>query len=98
VQPYLRYVLGGSGQARPFVQYNFAPYWLQTNGGAGADAAFPAQAGNGSFTPLPTMHSPVLNGYEQGGWGSFSVGVPLRLGSSPAMLHVAGSVLGGLAR
>jgi hypothetical protein len=98
VQPYLRYVLGSSGQARPFVQYNFAPYWLQTNGGPGAGPDFPAQSGNGSFAPLSTMHSPVLNGYGLGGWGSFSVGVPVRVGRGPAMLHIAGSVLGGLVR
>lgn len=98
VQPYLRYVLGGSGQARPFVQYNFAPYWLQTNGGSGADAGFPTQAGDGSFAPLPTLYSPVLNGYGQGGLGSFSVGVPVRVGTGNMTVHVGGGVLGGLLR
>jgi hypothetical protein len=97
VQPYLRYVLGNSGTARPFVQYSFAPYWVRgygpgapLNGPGGAE--LPA---NAAFAPLP-LRNPDGPGY--GSFGNFSLGVPLRLGASPVMLHVAGSVLGSLVR
>jgi len=106
VQPYLRYVLGGAGRSRPFVQYSFSPYWAQAYGsaaalaGPGADGQFP----NPAFAPLP-LRGPAGRGY--GGYGnygnystlsSFSVGVPVRVGGGALLVHVGGSLLGGLLR
>ena len=103
VQPYLRYVLGRGERARPFVQYNLAPYWVQAYGsaapfgGAGADGRF----ANPVFTPLP-LRGPVpnsfgYNGYG-GGLGSVSVGLPVRVGAGTMTMHVAGSLVSGLLR
>ena len=99
VQPYLRYVLGGPGRVRPFVQYNFAPYWVQAFGSAapwpGAEAT--GRTATPAFMPLSWPNGP-LNSYGVGGLGALSVGVPLRLGSNAAMLHVGGRVLDRLVR
>ena len=97
VQPYLRYVLGTAGHARPFVQYSFAPYRLQAYGAGRLYAADGAGlSANPVFAPLP-LRSTSYNGYGSG-LGQLSLGVPVRVGGSPVMLHVAGNVLSGLLR
>jgi hypothetical protein len=97
VQPYLRYMVGPKTRTRGFIQYSFAPYRMQ---GYNIDplympggAALPANPG---FAPLP-MRGMQSNSFGSG-LGQFSVGMPVRLGGSPVMLHVAGSALTGLLR
>ena len=104
VQPYLRYELGrgANGRPRPFVQYSFAPYRLQGYG-AGTLSNPDAAAGlvNPGFAPLAQRYAPFGYGPyagNYGGVGSFSVGIPLRIGNGSAMLNIGGSVLGGLLR
>ncbi|SFQ76766.1 hypothetical protein [Hymenobacter arizonensis] len=97
VQPYLRYMVGPKARTRGFIQYSFAPYRLQaynadplyTPGGV----ALPANPG---FAPLP-MRGMQSNSFGNG-MGQFSVGMPVRLGGSPVMLHVAGNALTNLLR
>jgi hypothetical protein len=99
VQPFLRYQLGSGSSRRPYVQYSFAPYRLSTYGAsqfAGADAgALPANAG---FAPLALRNSLLgaLPYGSYGGLGAFSVGIPMQLGRSSAMLNVGGALLQGL--
>ena len=100
VQPYLRYALGRGERARPFVQYNLAPYWVRANsgavpfGGAGADGGL----ANPAFAPLG-LRGPVPNSFGYGGGlGSVSVGLPVRIGSGTMMVHVASSLVSGLLR
>ena len=98
VQPYLRYQLGTSatGRPRPFVQYTFAPYRLQSYGAGGPygpeGGVLPANAG---FAPLALRNGPYNNNNYNGygnGLGTVSVGVPVRIGSGLAVLSVGGSV------
>jgi hypothetical protein len=104
VQPYLRYVLGSSSKrARPFVQYSLSPYWVQAYGSAAPlSPGAEGQVANPAFAPLALRGAPGYgNGYgygSYGGLGSFSVGLPVRLGSGSMMVHVGGSVLSGLVR
>ena len=101
MQPYLRYQLGSSatGRLRPFVQYTFAPYRVAANGTAqlyGADGwGLPANSG---VAPLVSRYGfyggSAYTGY--GGLGAFSVGIPLQVGRSSAVLNLGGSVVGGL--
>ncbi|MDO7845209.1 hypothetical protein Q5H92_02495 [Hymenobacter sp. M29] len=101
VQPFLRYQLGSrtGGRARPYVQYSFAPYRVPTYGtGAltGLDAAgLPANAG---FAPLAVRNAPygALPYGSYGGLGAFSVGIPMQVGRSSAVLNVGGALLQGL--
>jgi hypothetical protein len=101
IQPYLRYVLGpAAGRARPFVQYNLSPYWVQAYGsaaplgGVGAEG----QLANPAFAPLASQGAPA-GAYGYGGsLGSFSVGMPVRVGGSSMLFHVGGGVLSGLLR
>ena len=103
VQPYLRYVLGRGERARPFVQYNLSPYWVQAYGSAAPFGAAGADGGtsNPAFAPLgmrgPVPNSFGYNGYG-GGLGSVSVGLPVRVGGGSMMIHVAGSLVSGLLR
>lgn len=100
VQPYLRYVLGNGERARAFVQYNLSPYLVQAYGsaaplaGPGAEARF----ANPLFAPLPLRGPAGYGGYNSygGGLGNLSVGVPMRVGSGSMMVHVGGSLVGGL--
>ena len=99
LQPYLRYQLGSSakGRPRPFVQYSFVPYRLQGNG-AGMlynPDAFPTNAG---FAPLAQRPSPFGYGSPSnyGGMGAFSVGIPMQVGRSSAVLNLGGSVVEGM--
>ncbi len=101
VQPYLRYQFGSSptGRPRPFVQYSFPSYHLPAYGtgplygpeGSGRPA-------NLAFAPLPTPNTPY--GYDMygsyGGLGALSVGVPMQVGRSSAVLNVGGTLLQGL--
>ena len=101
VQPYLRYQFGSSptGRLRPFVQYSFAAYRLPAYGtgplygpeGSGRPA-------NLAFAPLPTPNSPYGYGMygSYGGLGALSVGVPMQVGRSSAVLNVGGTLLQGL--
>ncbi|MBO2010388.1 hypothetical protein [Hymenobacter negativus] len=101
MQPFLRYQLGtgDKGRLRPYVQYSFAPYRMPTYGAGqfyGADmGSLPANPG---FAPLAVRNSPYgalpYGGY--GGLGSFSVGIPMRIGNGSAMLNVGGSIVGSL--
>lgn len=101
VQPYLRYVLGHGERARPFVQYNLAPYWVQPYGSAAPFGSTDGRFANPAFSPLglsgPVPNSFGYNGYG-GGLGSVSVGLPMRVGGGTMMVHVAGSVVSGLLR
>ena len=96
VQPYLRYQLGSSakGRPRPFVQYSFVPYRLQGPGTGMlySPDAFPTTAG---FAPLAQRPSPFGYGSPSnyGGLGAFSVGIPLKIGRSSAVLDIAGSLV-----
>jgi hypothetical protein len=101
VLPFLRYQLGSGskGRLRPYVQYNFLPYRMPSYGAGqfyGADmSSLPVNPG---FAPLALRDSPYgalpYGGY--GGLGSFSVGIPMRVGNGSAMLNVGGELLGGL--
>ena len=97
VQPYLRYVLGREGRARPYVQYNFAAYGVQAYGSA-APWGTPGSEGssaNPAFAPLP-MRGAVAgqHGYSgYGGLGGLSVGIPVQIARTPLMLNVGGNVL-----
>ena len=100
VQPFLRYQWGSgaSSRHRPYVQYSFAPYRMPTYGaGQFASADATAQPANAGFAPLALRQSPL--GYSgpgsYGGLGSFSVGIPMQIGRSSAMLNVGGTVLEG---
>ncbi|WP_426060567.1 hypothetical protein [Hymenobacter sp. B1770] len=97
VQPYVRYMVGPKARARGFIQYSFAPYQLQAYNATPLYApdglALPA---NPAFAPLP-MRGMSANGFGSS-LGQFSVGMPVRLGGSPVMLHVAGSALTNLLR
>jgi hypothetical protein len=81
------------------VQYSFAPYRVPTYGAgqfAGVDAGvLPANAG---FAPLALRQSPngALPYGSYGGLGAFSVGIPMQIGRSSAMLNVGGALLQGL--
>ena len=101
VQPYLRYVLGSGQRARPFVQYNLAPYWVQPYGSTSPFSGLDARAAHPAFAPLglrgPVPNSFGYNGYG-GGLGSVSVGLPVRVGSGTMTVHVAGSPVSGLLR
>ncbi|MDO7850268.1 hypothetical protein [Hymenobacter convexus] len=100
-QPFLRYQLGSrtAGKLRPYVQYTFAPYRLPTYGAgqlAGLDAAgLPTNAG---FAPLAARNAPLgmLPYGSYGGLGAFSVGIPMQVGRSSAVLNVGGTLLQGL--
>ena len=101
MQPYLRYQLGSSptGRWRPFVQYTFAPYRVAANGAAqlyGTDSrGLPANSG---IAPLVSRYGfyggSSYSGY--GGLGAFSVGIPMQVGRSSAVLDLGGSVVEGL--
>ncbi|MFD2722082.1 hypothetical protein ACFST9_25410 [Hymenobacter monticola] len=101
VQPFLRYQLGSSASSRrrPYVQYSFAPYRVPTYGAgpfAGAEAqGLPANPG---FAPLALRNAPygALPYGSYGGLGAFSVGIPMQIGRSSAMLNVGGTLLQGL--
>jgi hypothetical protein len=101
VQPFLRYQLGSGagGRLRPYVQYSFAPYRVPTYGAgqfAGFEAAGPPA--NAGFAPLAVRNTPygtLANG-SYGGLGAFSVGIPMQLGRSSAVLNVGGTLLQGL--
>jgi hypothetical protein len=97
VQPFLRYQLGSgtSSRRRPYVQYSFAPYRMPTYGAgqfAGADASLPANAG---FAPLALRQAPT-GALPYGGLGAFSVGIPMQIGRSSAVLNVTGTIVQGL--
>ena len=101
VQPYLRYQFGSSptGRLRPFVQYSFASYRLPAYGTGplyGPEGS--GQPANLAFAPLPTPNTPYGNGLygSYGGLGAFSVGVPMQVGRSSAVLNVGGTLLQGL--
>lgn len=103
VQPYLRYVLGKGDRARPFVQYSLSPYWVQAYGSAAPlRPGTEGQVLNPAFAPLGLRNAPGTGygyGYgSYGGLGSFSVGMPVRIGAGSMMVHVGGSVLSGLLR
>lgn len=100
VQPFVRYQLGtGAGnRQRPYVQYSFAPYRVATYRAAplaGPDAVgLPGSAG---FAPLAERNAPSYGAYgSYGGLGAFSVGIPMHVGRSSAVLNVGGTVLEGL--
>lgn len=100
VQPYLRYQLGSgaTGRLRPYVQYSSAPYRMSYATGplyGPEGAGLPANPG---FLPLaartaPYGYGPYASGY--GGLGAFSVGIPMQIGRSSAVLSVGGAVLEG---
>ena len=100
VQPYLRYVLGSGQRARPFVQYSFAPYQVRPPYGSAAPfGSTNGLFGNLAFAPLASRNVPYgfHDGYDSyRSLGGFSVGVPTRIGRSPAVVTVGGSVLEGL--
>lgn len=96
MQPYLRYQLASSatGRPRPFVQYSFVPYRLQ---GPGTGMlynpdAFPTNPG---FAPLAQRPAPFGYGSTSnyGGLGAFSVGIPMKIGRSSAVLDIGGALL-----
>ena len=101
VQPYLRYVLGSGQRARPFLQYNLAPYWVQPYGSAAPFGSADGRLANPAFAPLG-LRGPVPNGFGYNGYGSglgsVSVGLPVRVGSGTMTVHVAGSLVNGLLR
>ena len=101
VQPYLRYVLGSGQRVRPFVQYSLSPYWVRPYGSAAPLASTNGGFGNPVFSPLglrgPAANAFGYNGYN-GGLGSVSVGVPVRVGGGTMTVHVAGSLVNGLLR
>ena len=100
MQPYLRYVLGSGERTRAFVQYNLAPYLVQAPGPAAPLAGPGAEArlANPSFAPLPLRGPLGYGGHDGygGGLGNLSVGVPVRVGGGSMMMHVGGSLVGGL--
>ena len=100
VQPYLRYQLGSGakGRLRPYVQYSFTPYRMSTYATGplyGPEGAgLPASPGFSPLAARPTPYGyPYANGY--GGLGAFSVGIPMRIGRSSAVVSVGGAVLEG---
>ncbi|WP_201982668.1 hypothetical protein [Hymenobacter rubidus] len=100
VQPYLRYQLGSSdrGRLRPYVQYSFTPYRMAAY--AAGPFYGPEGAGlsaNPGFAPLAARNAPYGTPYANGcgGLGTFSVGIPMQIGRSSAVLNVGGAVLEG---
>lgn len=102
VQPYLRYQLSSSarGRPRPYLQYSFTSYRMASY--ATGPLYGPEGAGlpvTPGFAPLALPGTPYGSGsYGCGGLGSFSVGIPMRIGNGSAMLNVGGSLVGGLLR
>ncbi|MBF9141489.1 hypothetical protein [Hymenobacter properus] len=100
VQPFLRYQWGsGTSSRRPYVQYSFAPYRMPTYSAgqfAGTDAA--ARPANAGFAPLAFRQAPLgaLPYGSYGGLGAFSVGIPMQIGRSSAVLNVTGTIVQGL--
>lgn len=101
VQPYLRYQLGSgpTSRRRPFVQYSFASYRMSPYGTGplyGPEGA--GLAANPVFAPLASRNTPYGYGPygNNGGLGAFSVGIPVQVGRSSAMLNVGGTLLQGL--
>ena len=102
VQPYLRYQLSSSakGRSRPYLQYSFTSYRMASY--ATGPLYGPEGAGlpvTPGFAPLALPGTPYGSGScGYGGLGSFSVGIPMRIGNGSAMLNVGGSLVGGLLR
>ena len=102
VQPYLRYQLSSSarGRPRPYLQYSFTSYRVASY--ATGPLYGPEGAGlpvTPGFAPLALPGTPYGPGsYGCGGLGSFSVGIPMRIGNGSAMLSVGGSLVEGLLR
>ena len=100
VQPYLRYQLASSpsGRLRPYLQYSFTSYRMASYATGplyGPEGAgLPATPG---FAPLALRSTPYGPGsYGYGGLGAFSVGIPMQLGRSSALLNIGGEILTGL--